>query len=267
MAKIQSFGTKGKLRNNESLAFGREIETKVQEGDLAELNVVEDFAAFQAALQIFDDSIVGVTKSVLTAEIKDADATSDYLYTGINEQIRIATHHFDPLKKAAGLRLMGVVGTYTDGQNRSYADQIGFTYNFIQELTSDAHKADVQTLGLTEWVENLKKSNNHCAELLGQRTTEKAGKAPKGAVVPARSGFEHAYDALVERFNALAMVYGDARYVTLFAWWNACIDRYRVLISNRLGAGNGGATGGGSSTPSTPSSPSTPPSGDRPEIE
>lgn len=265
MAKIQSFGTQGRLRNNEILAFAREVEAKVQGGDPINLNVVEDFAAFQAALQIFDDSIVGVTKSVLTNEIKDADTTSDYLYTGINEQIRIATHHFDPIKKTAAIRLMGVVDTYTGGQNRSYADQIGFTYNFIQELTSDAHKADVETLGLVEWVENLKKSNNHCAELLGQRTTEKAGKAPKGSVVPARSSYEHAYNALVDRFNALAMVYGDARYTTLFAWWNACIDRYRVLISSHLGAGKGGATGGGSGSSST-STPDTP-SEDRPEIE
>lgn len=264
MSKIQSFGTKGKLRDNEILAFGREIEAEVKNGSPSTLLVASSFLDFQNALQTYDDSIVGVSKSVLTSEMDVADGERDNFYAGINEQIYTGTRHFEAEKRAAAIRLSSVRDTFIGGQNRGYVDQTGFTYNFIQELTSDAHKADVETLGLTGWVTHLKSANDHCALLESRRNAERAERPAKGATVVARRTFEHAYDALVERFNALALINGDELYTQLFGWWNACIDRYRVLISNRLGAGKGGITGGGSSTPSTPS---TPPSEDRPEIE
>lgn len=260
MIKIQSFGTKGKLRNNESLAFGREVEEKVKAADPSTLLVEAVFSNFQNLLQVYDDSIVGVIKSAYTVEMEEADVERDNFYIGVNEQIRTATRHFDAVKKAAALRLIPLSDTYAGGQSRAYADETGFTYNFIQELTSDAHKADVETLGLTDWVTHLKTANDRCAQLDSERTAERSGRPAKGAVVPARSAYEHAYDELVERFNALALVNGEDLYAELFAWWNACIDRYRVIISNRLGAGKGGATGGGSSTPSKPAE-------ERPEIK
>ena len=263
MSKIQTFGTKGKLRDNECLAFGREVEAEVENGNSSTLLVASTFLEFQNALQAFDDTIVGVAKSAITTEMDRADAERDNFYSGINEQIATAMRHFDAKIKAAAVHLSPLRDAFIGGQNRGYADQTGFTYNFIQELTSDAHKADVETLGLTDWVAHLKTANDRCALLDSQRNAERAGHPTKGATVEARRIFEHAYDALVERFNALALINGDELYATLFAWWNACVDRYRVLISNRLGAGKGGTTGGGSSTPTT----SSPPSEDRPEIE
>ena len=76
--------------------------------------------------------------------------------------------------------------------------------------------------------------------------------------------YEKAYNALVEKLNALALVKGDDKYAELFAWWNARIDHYRVVISDSLGAGKGGKTSTGTTCPPSSGGSS---GGDRPEIE
>lgn len=265
MAKIQSFGTKTKLKNNEGLTFGREVETRVEEGGAETFNVEEAFATYSAALDDFDASIVDVRKSTLTQEMTQADADRDNIYVGTVEQINTGTRHFDPTKKAAALRLKPIADTYIGGQKRSFDDQTGFTTNFVQALRADANKADVTALGLGEWITQLEAANKRCSDLSVARSAQEATRAPKGSSTTTRHAFEKAYDALVERFNALALVNGDSAYLDLFGWWNARIDHYRRVLDQNLGAGAGGQTGGGTAKP-TPKPDDEEDPNDRPDI-
>lgn len=250
--KIQEFSRR-KLLNNQYLAFGREIEAAVEKGNPATLLVEETFTAFQEALQRFDDSIVKVLKSALTDVMVQTDAERDNLFVGLLEQIKTGTRHFDAKKKAAATRLMPLVNTFKGGQARSFDDETGFVNNLLQELASDKHKEDATTLGLTEWAAQLKAANDACAALTSDRSNEKATADASGKTSENRPLLDEAYDALWERFNALAVVNGDANYLSLFTYWNTRIDHYRVAISSRLGAGAGGQSGGGGK----PSKPST----------
>lgn len=72
MAKIQTIN-KSRLRNNEWLAAGRAIELQIQTAGASALGVTAPFENFQKALQAYDDSLVKLTKSALTAEMEAAD--------------------------------------------------------------------------------------------------------------------------------------------------------------------------------------------------
>ncbi|WP_293664288.1 DUF6261 family protein [uncultured Parabacteroides sp.] len=249
MSKIQSFGTKTRLKVNELLAFGREIEAAIVERNADTLKITDVFAEYQTKLQVLDDGIVIVAKSAYTAEMNTAGAYRNNIHIGIIEHIRTGMRHFKADIKEGATRLQPLVSTYTGAQTRGFDDQTGFEYNFIQELESDKYKADITLLGLDEWVAELKRANDQCALLTSNRSKEKSEKAVKNSTTINRPIFEKTYDALVEYLNALALINGDTLYTELFSWWNARIDHYRVVISNNLGAGKGGQTGGGNKPP------------------
>lgn len=249
MGKIQMFGTKTRLKNNESLTFGREIEAKIVEKGAAELVVDDIFPDYQEKLQSFDDSIVNVSKSYITTQMNEANKQRGSMLVAIMTQIKNTLRHFDLDKQAAAQRLIAFADTFVGGQRRSFDDQTSFINNFLQEITADKYKADVTLVELDDWIKELKKVNDLCASLTVERTAERSQKIGKGGTEIARPAFEKAYNALVEKLNALAIVNGDDKYVELFAWWNARIDHYRVVISNNLGKGMGGRTSTGTTRP------------------
>ena len=101
---------------------------------------------------------------------------------------------------------------------------------------------------LPGWLNALKAANVRFKAAMQKQVEERMRRSSKKKAKVTRASLQKSYEALVTLFNAWAMVLGDADYVDLFAWWNALIDRYRVLISARLGAGVGGKTDSGAST-------------------
>lgn len=248
MANIQTFSPKTRLKSNEILTFGRALETKLLESVFADSSsITKQFTAFRDTLQAMDDSMISGGKSMLTPEMTAADNHRDQMQTGTIGQVRIFTNHFDPAKKTHAVHLMVMADKYKNTTQKSYEEQTSITANFIQEAESDTYKADVEALGLTEWFKELKKANDECARLSSLNIAEKGTRKTMPKLVETRPPFEAAYDNLAKRFNALAEVNGDTEYLELFAWWNALIDRYRLLPSNRLGAGKGGSTDNGAS--------------------
>lgn len=250
MLKIQTFGTKSRLMNNQYLAFGRAFEVAVKDANPIVLDVADVFTAYCIALERYDNSIVRVASSALTHEMTAADAERDNLYVGLLEQLRIAERHFEEAHRAAGLRLKPVEQAFKGGQKRSYDDQTGFTTNLVQELKSDKYKADIETLELTAWVTRLETANKRCADLASGRLDERKNRLVTGKTADTRPLCDAAYDAVVERINALTVVKGEASYADLIHYINTLIDHYRVVLSSRLGAGKGGQTSGGGNVPS-----------------
>lgn len=251
MAKIQPI-PKSKLRSNEWLATGRAIEKKISTAGAAALGVEVPFETYQTALQTYDDSLIKLNKSILTSEMEATDKKRDEIQTGILTQARTFTNHFDADKKAAALRLVPLVSKFKGTTQLSFNDQTGMVENLIQAAESDTYKADFATLGLTDWVAELKKINQKCAELSDARRLESGQRNTPLKVADTRPVFFKAYDALVESLNALALVNGEDKYLELFTWWNAMIDEFRVSISLRSGKGKGGKTDGGSSNQPNP---------------
>lgn len=253
MASIQTFSQKVRLRSNEILTFGRALETKIGESSFAEVPAVSaHFTNFKVTLQAMDDSMISGGKYATTPEMEAADKERDNLQTGLLGQIRIFENHYDATKKTHALHLKLLVDKYKNKTQKSYEEQTSITANLVEEAQSETYSADITALELTEWVTKLKEANDKCAALSAQNITERGARKTAPKLENTRKVFEDAYEALAKRFNALAEVNGDADYVELFTWWNALIDRYRLLLANRLGAGKGGTTDNGNSNQPDP---------------
>ncbi|WFE84783.1 DUF6261 family protein [Parabacteroides chongii] len=264
MVKIQTFGTKTRLKNNESLTFGREIETAIETIGAKSIGIEDIFPEYKEKLQIFDDSIVNISKSPYTDQMNEANKLRGDYHVAIIVEMKNAMRHYDKDKLAAAKRIKTLSDTFIGAQRRSFDDQTSFINNFLQALASDQYKEDATLLGLDPWITELKKVNELCSNLTLKRTKERSEKSVKGNTEMTRPVFEKAYAAIVEKLNALAMINGDEKYAELFAWWNSRIDHYRVVISNSLGAGMGGKTSIGITYPSKPTKEDPE---DRPVIE
>lgn len=248
---IQSM-PKSKLRQNEWLDTCRAIESKINEAGAETLGVASTFATFQAKLQAYDESIVKLTKSLLTGQMKESDKERDNCQTGLLDQIRVNANHFNPTKREMGQRLLVIADRFRNTTQLSYNDQTGMVRNLIQALRTDDAAADVEGLGLTEWVDQLETINETCATLSNERRMEKGARNQPLKAKETRPELDKAYDALVDRLNALALVNGEEKYADLFVWWNAMIDEFRIAISLRSGKGKGGQTDNGESNQPNP---------------
>ena len=261
MAAIQNFTQKSKLRLNELLSFGRTLEERLSGSTFASDETIKGhIGAFKEALQALDDSLMSGGKWLASSEMAAADKRRDTAQSNFLSQIRIYATHYDPEKRAHGERLKVLADKFSGMTQIAYEEQTGRVDNLIQEAESDRFKASIEALPEVKgWKEELKAANQQCKEAAAKGVEERMQRNTAQKATVTRKAFNTAYDALVKRFNSLAEVLGDAKFVDLFAWWNALIDRNRVLISTRLGAGEGGKTDSGASArPTTPITPEDP---------
>lgn len=262
MAAIQNFAQKSKLRLNELLSFGRTLEERLSGSTFASDETTKShIGAFNDAVQALDDSLMSGGKWLTSPEMAAADKRRDDAQTGFLSLIRIYAYHYDPEKRVHGERLKVLADKFSGMTQVAYEEQTGTVDNLIQEAESDKFKASIEALSDVQgWKEELKAANQQCKAAAAKVVEERMQRNTAQKATVTRKAFNTAYDALVKRFNSLAEVFGDAKYVDLFAWWNALIDRNRVLISTRLGAGEGGKTDSGASArpTTTPTEPTDP---------
>ena len=274
MANIQNFPQKSKLRLNELLSFGRALEEKLSASAFAsDETVKEQIAGFVTVVQALDDSLMGGGKWLSTPEMVAADGRRDTAQSGLLAQIRVYSNHYDSTKQEPGERLSVLAYKFAASTRLAFEEQTSLVENLIQEAESDTYKAAIEALPEVKgWLGELREANAQCKVAAQKQVEERMRRNATEKAPFTRKAFNERYEALVKRFNSLAEVFGDAKYVDLFAWWNALIDRFRIMISARLGAGAGGKTDGGASArPTTPSvtpdpEPDPEPEPDIPEI-
>lgn len=250
MTAIQDFSQIKRLRMNELLSFGRSLEEKLRSSTLATHEPIkESIALFSQRLQEYDESLMNGGKWQMSEELKAADRQRDNAQSCFLKQIRIYANHYDAERRAHGQLLSILAQKYADKTRISRSEQISLVDNLIQEAESAPYKAAVAALPeLPGWLNALKVTNERFKTAAHKQVEERMRRNSKQKAPVTRSNLQKSYKALVTRFNALALVLGDADFVPLFAWWNALIDRHRVLISARLGAGVGGKTDSGGRT-------------------
>ena len=250
MAAIQDFSQIRRLRMNEFLSFSRVLEEKLRQSPFTTHEQTgRQIALFAQMVQDYDDSLMGGGRWHTSGELKAADQQRDNAQSCFLKQIRIYANHYDAERQAQGQLLAILAQKYADKTRISHSEQTSLVENLIQEAESERYWAAVAALPeLPGWLNALKAANVRFKAAMQKQGEERMRRSSKKKAKVTRASLQKSYEALVTLFNAWAMVLGDADYVDLFAWWNALIDRYRVLISARLGAGVGGKTDSGAST-------------------
>lgn len=265
MANIQTC-PKTRLRANEWLTFCVSIKNEIQRADRDISLFKPEFDSFDACIIQFDNSLNRLSKSEYTkksnAVKRRLNASRDGLFKKILAEL--SSSHDDFVAAAVSLKI--VIDQFTYISHLSFEDIIGKTDSIVGYFQSDDYKDLIKLLGLEDRVTQLQTINNEAKHILSQKATE-AGRRNMPRKTPiTRRELNSAYDKLVDQLNFLSRRDGDTDYLTLFAFWNALIDKVRVSISLRSGASTGGKTDSGASN-----QPTSPPSGggddDRPVIE
>lgn len=235
---------------NELLSFSRVLEEKLRQSPFTTHEQIgRQIALFTRMVQDYDDSLMGGGRWHTSGELKAADQQRDNAQSCFLKQIRIYANHYDAERRAQGQLLAILAQKYADKTRISHSEQTSLVENLIQEAESERYWAAVAALPeLPGWLNALKAANVRFKAAMQKQVEERMRRSSKKKAKVTRASLQKSYEAMVTLFNAWAMVLGDADYVDLFAWWNALIDRYRVLISARLGAGVGGKTDSGAST-------------------
>ena len=265
MANIQTC-PKTKLRNNEWLTFCITIRDKINTAN-ADITLFKiEYDNLNLGITNFDNSINRLSKSAYTLISNESKRQLNASRDGLFKKIKadLSSTHNDFVEAAKSLMI--VVDKFTNISHLSFEDIIGRTESILGYFQSDEYKDAIKLLSLDDRVLQLQTINNKAKDVLSRKATETGRRNMIRKAPSTRRELNIAYDKLVDQLNFLARRDGDTDYLTLFAFWNALIDKVRTTISMRDGATKGGKTDGGASN-----QPTTPPvnddDDDRPVIE
>ena len=143
------------------------------------------------------------------------------------------TKHFESIIREAAERLKIVFDTYGNLATQPLNEETSAIYNLLQELEGK-YAREAETVGIKQWVAELKKRNTALSDLMKDRFDETADKSDI-VVKQARAELDAAYRTIIERIDALAIVEGVKNYESVIKKWNAVVDKYANSLRHRRG--------------------------------
>lgn len=235
-----------RMNNGAHFTFVSNILARAEADAAVKEKASELVSNFMAAVTAEDEALKISQKSLLTDDIAKADNDRDALYAGYKK----AVEGFLAMPVADMAQAAKVLSQHIKDYKINTAGQLdketGLLVNFITDLEGK-FSAQVNTLGLTAFVTNLKEANERVKTLTLQRTNEKMG-ITIGALKTARTASDDAYRALVKMVNALALVFGEKDYTSFIDYVNTEITHYKREVLNQKSTSpstSGGSTDGG----------------------
>lgn len=224
---------------------------RVEADETIKTKVAAELAALKTALAMEDANLKVSRKSSLTDSIAEWDESRDDFYIGYKSAVsgflKLPTGDMRTAAKALWQHIID----YSIDPKMQLDRQTGMMTNFIADLETK-FATQVEALGLTVFREQMKEANDKVRELLKERDTELAPREV-GATKTARRATDSAYQSLVRKVNAYAVIEGAADYQAFIDAMNAQIKRYKQEV---LGQGVSGASS--ADTPADPSEPTDP---------
>ena len=230
---------KSKLRNEEHFQNQTEFKDLIIKFTPALLGIVNEYAAYEPLHAAEGVALDVIVKSAYTIDIEDADLKRNTTIRGVAGAVKSAAKHFSTEKKQAAARVQLVFDNYGDITKKSHAEETAAINSLITDLNND-HAADVATLGIADWLTELKANNDAFDALMKSRYTEEASKTQL-RMKQVRREVDKAYDTIVNRINALIIVNGTSRTYTAFVnELNERVDKYNLIVAQREGRNSKG---------------------------
>jgi hypothetical protein len=221
------------LRNDEHFQYHTEFMDLVTEHGAAALKIQPQFEAYLALYGTEDDGIKKIRKSALTAEIQAADKARDTIWSGMIHMNAAALKHFDPAVQEAGKRLKVLFDTYGNIAKKPLNEQTSAVYNILQEL-KEKYAADVAAANIKPWVDELEARNLAFEKLMKDRFKETDLKTDV-IVKEARAALDTAYQDILARISACALLEGEADYAPFVHALNTVTEKYASILARRQG--------------------------------
>ena len=236
-----------KLRNAEHSQFQTEFKELVEKSTAATLGIEILFAAYLEKYAGETEAMVYISKSSYTEQLAAADDRRDMIFRGLADTILAAQNHYKDENMAAAKKLSIVLNTFGNIANVSYDEETALISKLAEEFQGN-YFIEIGILGLSEWVEELKKSNTVFSTLKDHRYTEESGKTEL-RMKNVRKEIDTIYKDIVKRINAQILLNGETNYKDFVTALNYRIDHYKTLIVQHKGhASAGSATASTDST-------------------
>ena len=247
MTKIPKF-QKAKLRFGAHFAVMSAFDEKVVVVVNGEPLLTSAYNTFKSALTDLDAAVKIARASEYSAQILKMDTIRDRLYSNVRGTSEMWEDLGIEPQATSARAVMHEVRIYKVDTRAQFDQETGLMMNFMQPFESAAMQEHLATLGLTAAFTQMKFANDEVRRLLALRGDERAANAAYD-LKAARQATDAAYDALVERIEALNVIDDQHRFDTFIAQWSAEVARIRQqILSQSSGNSGSGANDGQQST-------------------
>jgi hypothetical protein len=218
------------------LQFSIETKDMIAKFDPEKLKIVPQYATFCAKVDQEDLCYKIIQKSNLSEAKQNADKARDAVITGINKAVRAAILHVDPAVCEAAKKLKIIVDAYNTPKPLTklpYDAETAAVSNLLQELDGK-YASDVQVVGLTKYVTQLREHNKEFDRLAKAYNEQKAAKPPV-RIKDARNETDEAFKNIALVVNAFIIVDGETAYAPFVTELNELIKHYSDLIAQHRG--------------------------------
>lgn len=222
-----------RLRNEEHYSFHNETNDLVLRFTAEALGIQRLYPAYEAAFATEGEVLNLLQKSMFTGPIADADADRDLLARGLKDTVKGAEKHFNPAVAEAARRITILLDSAGNIADKGYNEETAAIKALVNDLENQ-HAADVATLGIADWVSELKNRNAAFETLLDERYTEEADKNPL-KMKEARKQIDAAYRDLTNLLDALVLVNGPEAYEGFIKELNKRVEKYNNTVEQRKG--------------------------------
>jgi hypothetical protein len=220
------------LQNEEHAGFNTYLQEYINQYDAATLNVTDQAADHKAKLDDEKSVLDLVQKNTYSERLNTAEDARDYPIRGFFKVVKGMLHHFNPALEQAAANVDLINKNFSDITYLSNEKQTAASESYLAAL--QAAQADITTLGLADWVTEMKAKQANFELVVKSRNTEDDAR-PAFNMKAARIATDQSYKAIVDRINALITIDGDAKYAPFVTSLNNRIDQYNTSIAQRKG--------------------------------
>jgi hypothetical protein len=222
-----------RLHNEEHFQFHTEFKELVVQKTTATLGIETQYPGYALSFANETEAIAFIRKNSNSDEIVVADDKRDFTFRGVDNTVKACGNHFDLLTRQAAARIEVVFDHYGNLTVKPYDEETAAINNLISEL-NDNHAADVTTLGIGGWLNELKANNEAFDALMKGRYSKEAVKTQL-RMKQVRLEVDAAYKQITNRINALIIVNGETAYKGFVDEMNQRILKYNNNVLIRLG--------------------------------
>lgn len=218
------------LQNEEHVAFNAYVQEYISESGATALNVETQAAAHAQKFEAEKLVLNLVQKNSYTQRLLAADEARDKPIRGFFKVVKGMLNHFNPAVEQAAYNIHIINQSFSEIVYLPYEKQTAAVESFLTALK--AKNADIETLGLKDWVAEIGTSQDVFLTVVKSRNDESDSK-PVYNMKAARNETDLAYRALVERINAFITIEGNAKYANFVTKINGRIDQFENAMAKR----------------------------------
>ncbi|MGH1387453.1 DUF6261 family protein [Kordia sp.] len=224
-----------RYRNSELLQYMKDVLELVNANDVDSLQLTTQRDALATLIAQMDDLFQQEQSSGITQELIDLDNRRDVAFTGIKATLEASQYHFDETIKNAATSLLYNMNNYGSNIPRmNYQAETAVIDSMMSEWETEAALvAAIATLGLSDWLAELKTANQVFNNRYLARISESAAN-PATSFTAIRDVVISTYRELVAHTEAHATLGSNAIHQELVNEFGALAKQYNLTINQRL---------------------------------